>query len=433
MSQKNLFWFRRDLRLHDNWGLKEALKAGKPVHCLFIYDSSILEDLSNDDLRVGFIDQEIKRLSDELKNLGSGLSVWYGTPVEVFRKVVSVHKVETLFLNLDYEPYALERDRSVERFLLSVGISMKAFDDQVIMSPASVVKTDGLPYTIFTPYSKRWIEKFEQENLADHNAEKLWHCFDKEGPWNYISIIDYGFKIQTRLFPDRVPDWTRLKEYHQNRDYPARDGTSRLGIHLRFGTISVRDLVREAAHQNRVFLNELIWREFYQMILFHFPHVVTRSFRPQYDRIKWLNDNDHFQAWCLGMTGYPLVDAGMRELNQSGYMHNRIRMVTASFLTKHLLIDWRWGEAYFASKLLDYDLAANNGGWQWAAGTGCDAAPYFRVFNPDLQQKRFDPQKAYIARWAPEYLSGNSYPLPIVDHAFARNRALRVYKEALQN
>jgi len=431
MSQKNLFWFRRDLRLHDNHGLKQALQSGKRVHCLFIYDTILLEELEEDDPRLGFLDMEIKRLSKSLEKLGSRLSVWYGAPLEVFKKVTAIHHVDTLFLNLDYEPYAIERDSQVEFFLKSRGISMKGFDDQVIMPPLTILKSDGSPYTVFTPYSHRWMGRFEKEGVQNYRAEKYWDQLDTLGPWNFTSLLEHGFNPKEMVLPERVPDWDRLRDYHQHRNFPAREGTSRLGIHLRFGTISIRDLAIEAAQNNKIFLNELIWREFYQMILFHFPHVVTRSFKPQYDRIRWLNNKGHFEAWCNGMTGYPLVDAGMRELNETGYMHNRIRMVTASFLTKHLLIDWRWGEAYFASKLLDYDLAANNGGWQWAAGTGCDAAPYFRVFNPALQQQKFDPSNEYVYRWVPECRSGNAYPAPIVDHGMARNRALSVYREAL--
>jgi len=430
MSRYNVFWFRRDLRIHDNHALYQALRDFYPLRCIFIYDSNILQGLEKDDPRVLFITQELQRINDELKAYGSGLSIHYGNPLDVFIGLLKDPFMGNLYANRDYEPYAIERDHRIGEKLQSHHRVFNVYDDQVIMPPESVLKPDREPYNVFTPYSKKWLSSFsEMEKVhypSEHNLSKL----DRAGAWISKAEAGYHQSGTGLIFPPRSADWPKLRDYHQNRDFPAREGTSRLGIHLRFGTISIRGLAYEAFEQSHVFLNELIWREFYMMILFHYPHVVTQSFRKEYDRIRWVNNQKDFESWCSGQTGYPIVDAGMRELNESGYMHNRVRMITASFLTKHLLIDWRWGEAYFAQKLLDYDLAANNGGWQWAAGTGCDAAPYFRVFNPSLQQQRFDPSLEYIRKWVPE-ISSPFYSKPIVEHSFARNRALETYKTAL--
>ena len=400
---------------------------------LFIFDRNILDKLdAREDARVAFILAELKHLKAALEGLGSTILVKYGTPGEIFRQMTNEFDLATVYTNQDYEPYAKERDEGVKKLLDAHGIGFKTFKDQVIFEKDEVLKDNGDPYTIFTPYSRKWKELFNAKDLENYPSERLLARLFKSAPVE-ISIPQHLNSIRVNCtFPGRDIDENVLSDYHHTRDYPFLPGTSRLGIHLRFGTISVRKLAAEAARLNGVYLNELIWREFYMMILWHFPHVVSAAFKPAYDRIRWRNDEQEFQAWCEGRTGYPIVDAGMKELEQTGYMHNRLRMVTASFLSKHLLIDWRWGEAWFARKLLDFELSSNNGGWQWAAGTGCDAAPYFRVFNPDLQTQKFDPDFKYIRKWVPEFQS-RSYPARIVDHAKARDTAIKAYKSALTN
>lgn len=428
----NLFWFRRDLRLHDNAGLYHALKSGKPVQPIFIFDRNILDQLEDrQDRRVSFIHEQILLLQEKLKQYGATLDVRYGKPEEIFLQLINDYNVEGVYCNHDYEPYARERDHVVSDILKNNGSAFHSFKDQVIFEKNEVVKDNGEPYTVFTPYSRKWKSKLNAFYMRKYPVEKYSKAFltqkEKEIPTlESMQFMDGGNKS-----PYRKWDPEKIKSYKELRDFPAEDGTSRLSVHLRFGTISIRQLVRETSVQSETFLNELIWREFYQAILWHFPHVVNQSFKPAYDFIKWRNNEAEFQAWCEGKTGYPIVDAGMRELNATGYMHNRVRMIVASFLTKHLLIDWRWGEAYFASKLLDYDLSANNGGWQWAAGSGCDAAPYFRIFNPALQTKKFDPQLKYIQKWVPE-VDDPDYPQPIVNHELARKRCLETYGAALK-
>jgi deoxyribodipyrimidine photo-lyase len=427
----NIFWFRRDLRLDDNAGLFHALSSGLPVLPVFIFDEIILKGLENiADQRVTFIYEEISRLKRQLERSGSSLLVRYGKPEIIFSGLISEFETKIVFANHDYEPYARERDERITQLLSNSGIQFMTFKDQVIFEKNEVIKDTGGPYTVFTPYSRKWISLFNQAEIPAYNSLELIHNFVQTVPTGLPELTDFGFNHSASDFPSRKIEPDIIRDYHLNRDYPAVNGTSRLGIHLRFGTISIRRVVKLASGISRVFLNELIWREFYMMILWHFPRVVEQSFKVQYDRINWLNDEDHFRAWCDGMTGYPAVDAGMRELNASGYMHNRMRMITASFLTKHLLIDWRWGEAYFAKKLLDFELSSNNGGWQWAAGTGCDAAPYFRVFNPGIQAKKFDPHSEYIRKFVPELNTGE-YPPPMIDHAFARKRAINEYKRGL--
>jgi deoxyribodipyrimidine photo-lyase len=427
----NIFWFRRDIRLEDNAGLYHALNAGSPVLPVFIFDKDILMKLEDHaDARVTFIYDEIAKLKDQLEKAGSSLLVKFGKPEHIFAELVSTYSPRTVFVNHDYEPYARERDAGIESLLRSHRVDFRTCKDQVIFEKDEILKDSGEPYTVFTPYSKKWKSHLDGNSFSHFPSENLTCNFLKIKPFELPTLSSAGFERTTAEIPPRVIDNHVLKDYHLTRDYPSLKGTSRLGLHLRFGTISIRKLAETAAAVNDVFLNELIWREFYMMILWHFPHVVDRSFKPQYDLIAWRNDEKEFAAWCSGKTGYPLVDAGMRELNQTGYMHNRLRMITASFLTKHLLIDWRWGEAYFAQKLLDYELASNNGGWQWAAGTGCDAAPYFRVFNPEIQTKKFDPELKYILKFVPELNKGN-YILPLVDHATARNRAIAAYKKGL--
>jgi deoxyribodipyrimidine photo-lyase len=429
----SVFWFRRDLRLEDNVGLSKALEAGRPVLPLFVFDTEILSELElKQDARLEFIHQEVMLLHEQLKAKGSGMLVKVGKPIEVWAQLLREFQITAVFTNEDYEPYARQRDGEVKDLLASKNASFQAFKDQVIMAPGEVLKDDGKPYTIYTPFANRWRKQFTEVALAEAQSAKLLsRCLQDSFP-SPPSLTDLGFAPAGIPFPPRWPSEATLQQYHQQRDLPAVDlGTSRMGLHLRFGTVSVRKLVAYALKLNQTYLGELIWREFFMQILHHFPQVVQQSFKPQYDRIQWLNNPDEFERWCQGRTGFPLVDAGMRELNATGHMHNRVRMVVASFLCKDLLIDWRWGEAYFASRLLDYELASNNGNWQWAAGTGCDAAPYFRIFNPDAQMKKFDPQGKYVMRWVPEF-GTPAYPKPMVDHSMARDRCLAAYKEAVK-
>lgn len=426
-SKTTLFWFRRDLHLEDNAGLFHALKENDHVLPVFIFDSFILNTLEDKtDARVAFIHNALQHLKDQLEPAGSSLLVLYGDPVQIYTQLSPA----AVYTNNDYEPYAVTRDQAVQQALIKKGIPFKSFKDQVIFEKDEIVKKDGQSYTVFTPYSRTWKEKLNGFYCKSYPVEKYFKHLKKTDPLTIPSLTEIGFQKTSLTFPERSVRQSIIETYDRTRDFPATQGTSRLSVHLRFGTVSVRKLVRVALNKNETWLNELIWREFYMMILWHFPHVETRAFKPAYDRIVWRNNISEFEAWCNGKTGYPIVDAGMRELNNTGYMHNRVRMITASFLVKHLLVDWRWGEAYFAKKLLDYDLSANNGGWQWCAGSGCDAAPYFRVFNPDLQTKKFDPHQEYIRKWIPE-LGTDKYPEPIVEHKMARERALKAYKEAL--
>ena len=427
-----LFWFRRDLRLADNRGFFEALQLGIPVQPIFIFDTNILNDLEDKaDRRVEFIHQTLRQLHAELQQVGAGLDVRIGEPVKIFSNLVSDYAVKHVFANHDYEPYALQRDAEVMTFLEKQGVLFHTFKDHVLLEKQEVVKDDGKPYTVFTPYSRRWKAALQKEHLHSYPSEKLLAACATFQRADFPSLTSIGFSEAGISFPSAAWQPDTIKKYKERRDLPAVKGTTQLGLHLRFGTISIRALARQAGSLNETFLNELIWRDFYHMILWHFPHVVGNSFKPAYDTIQWRNNQHEFQAWCDGQTGYPIVDAGMRELNTTGYMHNRVRMIVASFLTKHLLIDWRWGEAYFAKKLLDFDLAANNGGWQWAAGSGCDAAPYFRVFNPYLQTQKFDPSLEYVRRWVPEF-EELTYARPIVAHEYARKRCLEVYARALK-
>jgi deoxyribodipyrimidine photo-lyase len=428
----SIFWFRRDLRLEDNTGLYHALKTGIPLVPLFIFDKNILDELEDPaDRRVEFIHQNLMRIQEQLLSLGSTMDVRHGSPTAVFKELLEEYDVQAVYTNNDYEPYAKERDKDVSIILKREGITLFSYKDQVIFEKAEVVKSDGNPYTVFTPYSRSWKAKLNESAVASYPTGKFFSSFYQQRAKSIPSLEKIGFRLTNELFPPGKLTKEIIKNYKEQRDYPANDGTSRLSVHLRFGTISIRMLVKEVKEISETLLNELIWREFYQMILWHFPHVVGNAFKPAYDKIVWRNNEREFEAWCNGQTGYPIVDAGMRELNSTGFMHNRVRMVTASFLTKHLLIDWRWGEAYFAKKLLDFDLASNNGGWQWAAGSGCDAAPYFRIFNPALQTKKFDPGMKYIRKWVPE-VDELYYPSPIVEHEFARKRCLQVYTTALK-
>lgn len=422
-----LFWFRRDLRLHDNAGLYQALKENANVLPVFIFDTEILGELEDQhDSRVTFIHQSLMQLQEELTTLGSSLCVLHGNPVDLFKDL----SPKAVYTNHDYEPYGKNRDEQVGKILKAKGSTFYSYKDTVIFEKDEIHKDDGSPYTVYTPYSKKWKARLRDPDTKSYPTEKYFSSLKKTTPLPFPTLEEIGFKNSGIIFPERRIRQSVIENYHLNRDYPGIPGTTRLSVHLRFGTVSIRKLVQVALKKNEAWLNELIWRDFYHMILWHFPHVSTNAFKPAYDRIAWRNHPEEFQAWCEGRTGYPIVDAGMRELNTTGFMHNRVRMIVASFLTKHLLIDWRWGEAWFAKKLLDFDLAANNGGWQWAAGSGCDAAPYFRVFNPYLQTEKFDPERKYILKWVPE-VDLEHYPRPLVDHALARDRALRVYKQGL--
>ena len=430
----SLFWFRRDLRLHDNAGLYHALKSGTPVLPIFIFDRTILDQLDEKaDARVQFIRDSLSLIQEELKKRGASLDVFYGYPSAVFSKLLSAYQVVKVFTNHDYEPYARERDAAVAKLLQQEGVPLLTYKDQVIFEKDEILKEDGKPYTIFTPYSKKWKARLTGFYQRPYPVEKyLRHLYRQEAK-ALPSLSSMGFSQSDLSIPPGSVKKATLEKYAEQRDYPAiTGGTSRIGIHLRFGTCSIRELAAKASVWSETYLNELIWRDFYQMILWHFPMVGKgKAFKPAYDHIRWRNNEKEFEKWCQGETGYPIVDAGMRELNTTGFMHNRVRMIAASFLAKHLLIDWRWGEAYFAEKLLDYDLASNNGGWQWAAGSGCDAAPYFRLFNPTLQAEKFDPDHSYIRRWVPEW-EGGGYPPPMVEHTMARKRALEVYGKALK-
>jgi len=436
MQTVNIFWFRRDLRLQDNAALYHALKNDQPVVPIFIFDTNILNELEDkNDRRVAFIHAALKELQQQLIAIGSSLEVYHGTPVEVYKKLLAKYKIEKIFTNHDYEPYAAEREKLITGLISNSGGSLHTYKDQVIFEKDEVIKDDGTPYTVFTPYSKKWKTLLKAFHLKAYPTEEYFSNFFKQSAQKIPSLESIGFVGDETLsdFPSKELDKELMKKYQQQRDFPAIKGTSKLGLHLRFGTVSIRDIARRGMALSETYLNELIWRDFYQMILWHFPQVGKgKAFKPAYDTIEWRIDAAEFDLWCKGQTGYPIVDAGMRELNVTGFMHNRVRMIVASFLAKHLLLDWRLGEAYFAQKLLDFDLAANNGGWQWAAGSGCDAAPYFRIFNPYLQTQKFDAQLAYIKKWVPEFQEF-TYPSPIVNHEFARKRCLEVYGNSLKN
>lgn len=431
MPKINLFWFRRDLRFIDNTALYYALKETKDVLPIFIFDKNILDKLEDKaDARVEFIQSTLEGMNKDLESKGSGIRTFYSTPIEAYKQLIQEYEIEAVYTNRDYEPYAKKRDREVESLLKENEIDFFTFKDQVIYEYEEIVSGSGSFYKVYTPYSKSWKEKYKANNPEIKSSGLRFENWVKLKDNKVHSLEEMGFKATDIKIPSSEIEQEVLKHYDEKRNYPAQDATSRLGIHLRFGTISIRQLAEKAISLNETFLNELIWRDFYAMILANNPHVVDKAFKPEYDQIPWQQDEEGFEKWCKGKTGYPIVDAGMRQLNQTGYMHNRVRMIVASFLTKHLLIDWRWGEAYFAKKLLDFDLASNNGGWQWAAGTGTDAQPYFRVFNPQSQTEKFDPDLKYIKKWVPEY-GTDKYPAPMVEHKFARERAISTYKKAL--
>ena len=425
-NKVSFFWFRRDLRLEDNKGLSEALKSGNKVIPIFIFDEDILDNLPKNDSRVSFIYETLHQLDIELKKVDSSFLIKKGNPFKIWESLIADYNINAVYANKDYEPYAIKRDQQIEAFLNSKNVDFYSYKDQVIFEQDEVVKNDGLPYTVYTPYKNKWLKTFSEE------------IDTTEFVVNFSNFYNFKLDFPTLKFLGLEESFIKVKPYNlknldiydEVRDFPSQDKTSYLSPYFRFGLVSVRKMVRFALNTNVTFLSELIWREFFMQILYHFPKVVTNNFRQKYDAVPWRNNEEEFKKWCKGETGYPMVDAGMRELNATGYMHNRVRMITAGFLCKHLLIDWRWGEAYFAEKLLDYELSANNGNWQWAAGTGCDAAPYFRVFNPESQLKKFDKDLKYIKKWIEDF-DELTYPNPMVEHKFARERAISTYKKAL--
>lgn len=426
-----VFWFRRDLRVEDNAALFHALNENEKVLPIFIFDASILEHLEKNDARVTFIHQHLEKINKELTKYNSSLAVFHGQPLSVFEKLIAENPIQSVYTNHDYEPYARKRDLALNELFKKNNIEFKTSKDQVIFEKSEITKDDGSPYVVYTPYSNKWKAKLKETAILNYPSESF---LSKTIPHSYpfLELQDIGFEETSIKLPEYVISEKVISEYEATRNFPAlKNGTSLIGIHLRFGTVSIRKIVQYAQKfQNDTYLKELIWREFFMQILWHFPHTKTASFKSKYDDIKWVNNEVLFQKWCQGKTGYPMVDAGMRELNATGHMHNRVRMVVASFLCKHLLIDWRWGETYFATKLLDYEQASNVGNWQWAAGSGVDAAPYFRIFNPTEQIKKFDKELKYIKKWIPE-LDTPYYPSTIVDHKEAREKCLLVYKEAV--
>jgi deoxyribodipyrimidine photo-lyase len=430
MKKVSIFWFRRDLRIEDNHGLFQALSGPFPVLPIFIFDKAILSRLpSKKDGRVEFIHHALATLKSLICQQSGDISIFHDHPLHVFEKLALEYDVQAIYLNHDHEKYAIQRDEEIKQFANSKKIGFHTFKDHVIFEKNEVLSGQGTPYTVFTPYANKWKDRLKNEPLIVYPSKSLTNYVDEKA--DFPSLESIGFAPSGLSFPGKVVADQLIKDYQASRDFPAINGTSKLSVHLRFGTISIRSLVLQANGTSETWLNELIWRDFYSNILFHFPHISNGlAFRKEYDHIQWRNNEVEFEAWKQGKTGYPMVDAGMRELNQTGFMHNRVRMVVASFLVKHLLIDWRWGETYFAEKLLDFDFSANNGGWQWAAGSGCDAAPYFRVFNPSLQAQKFDPNCIYIKKWVPEFQEF-TYATPIVNHEFARKRVLEVYKKAL--
>lgn len=422
-----IFWFRRDLSLQDNIGLFHALKSRFKVLPLFIFDEEILEELPKNDSRVSFIYDTLNKIHLELLKINCSLLIKKGTIKEVWKEILAAYNVKQVFFNKDYEPYAIKRDDSVSKLLQSKGVEVSIYKNDVIFEENDVLKDDGLPYTVYTPYKNKWLRLLKQDHFQSVTIDKDLLRNFYQIKISFPSLEHIGFKKGDHKV--LAYNLEVISDYQKYRDYPAMDKTSYLSPHLRFGTVSIRKLVSLARTKNHTFLNELVWREFFKQILFHFPKVVTHNFRSAYDGIAWRENESDFELWCQGKTGYPLVDAGMRQLNKTGYMHNRVRMVTAGFLCKHLLMNWKLGEAYFAEKLLDYELSSNNGNWQWAAGTGCDAAPYFRVFNPETQLKKFDKDLNYVKKWIPEY-DKDYYP-PMVEHKFARERAIETYKKGI--
>ena len=434
MVEASIFWFRRDLRIDDNPGLYEALGNSKNVIPIFIFDTNIIDNLPSDDNRIKFIWHSLSLLNERLKEVGSKLNVFKGNPLEVFKKIILKYRLTSVYVNRDYEKYSIKRDKEINNFLNENKIAFNASKDHVLFEPNEILKSDGTPYTVFTPYSKKWFEKFYSEKLPQYQIKNLVDNFFKTNYKPIISLSEIGFSNDEIEFEKFNLGDELIKNYNSKRDFPYLNSTSKIGPYLRFGLISVREVGGKTIEKkfDQSFLRQLIWRDFYIQIFFHFPDSENENFKPAYDKIIWLNEEEKFEKWCAGETGYPIVDAGMKELNATGFMHNRVRMIAASFLCKHLLIHWKKGESYFAKKLLDYEMASNVGNWQWVAGTGVDAAPYFRLFNPEIQMKKFDPQKVYIKKWLPKYDPEN-YLEPIIDHNYARERCLNAYKIALNN
>ena len=431
MDTISIFWFRRDLRLHDNVALYHALQSEEKILPIFIFDKDILEKIPKNDARISFIHKELNIMNEHLQSFEARISMFHGTPTEIFQSLIKKYNVVKVFTNHDYEPYAIKRDLEIKELLASNTIEFHTYKDQVIFERNEITKKDGTPYVVYTPYSKKWMEAFHINAQKNYHSEDLLSGFYSSVKLTVLTLDDIGFTetripIKNYIFNSRI-----INEYEETRNFPALDNTSKLGPHLRFGTVSVRQMASRAdAQENKIFLKELIWREFFMQILWHFPQTHKDSFKSKYDRINWRNNEEEFKKWCNGTTGYPMVDAGMRQLNETGFMHNRVRMLVGSFLCKHLLIDWRWGEAYFAEKLHDYEMSSNVGNWQWVAGTGVDASPYFRIFNPTSQIQKFDKELKYIQKWVPDFQE-LTYPTPMVEHKFARERCLKVYKEAL--
>ena len=434
MVEASIFWFRRDLRIDDNPGLYEALANSKNVIPIFIFDTNIIDNLASDDNRIKFIWHSLSLLNERLKEIGSTLLVFKGNPLEVFKKIILKYRLTSVYVNRDYEKYSIKRDKEINTFLNENKIAFNASKDHVFFEPNEILKSDGTPYTVFTPYSKKWFEKFYCEKLPQYQIKNLVDNFFKTNYEPIMSLREIGFSNDKIEFEKFNLGDELIKNYNSKRDFPYLNSTSKIGPYLRFGLISVREVAKKTIGKkfDQSFLRQLIWRDFYIQIFFHFPDSENENFKPAYDKIIWLNEEEKFEKWCAGETGYPIVDAGMKELNATGFMHNRVRMIASSFLCKHLLIHWKKGESYFAKKLLDYEMASNVGNWQWVAGTGVDAAPYFRLFNPEIQMKKFDPQKVYIKKWLPKYDPEN-YLEPIIDHNYARERCLNAYKIALNN
>ena len=434
MVEASIFWFRRDLRIDDNPGLYEALANSKNVIPIFIFDTNIIDNLPSDDNRIKFIWHSLSLLNERLKEVGSALNIFKGNPLEVFKKIILKYRLTSVYVNRDYEKYSIKRDKEINTFLNENKIAFNLSKDHVFFEPNEILKSDGTPYTVFTPYSKKWFEKFYSEKLPQYQIKNLVDNFFKTNYKPIISLSEIGFSNDEIEFEKFNLGDELIKNYNSKRDFPYLNSTSKIGPYLRFGLISVREVGKKTIEKkfDQSFLRQLIWRDFYIQIFFHFPDSENENFKPAYDKIIWLNEEEKFEKWCAGETGYPIVDAGMKELNATGFMHNRVRMIAASFLCKHLLIHWKKGESYFAKKLLDYEMASNVGNWQWVAGTGVDAAPYFRLFNPEIQMKKFDPQKVYIKKWLPKYDPEN-YLEPIIDHNYARERCLNAYKIALNN
>lgn len=425
-----IHWFRRDLRIEDNTALFHALSQNNNVQCIFIFDENIINELPKNDHRISFIYDTLFNINYKLNKYGTSIKIFKGDPVDIFKKIILDNKINSVYFNKDYEPYTIDRDNTIEKLLSKENIEVKRYKDHVIFEEKEIVKDDNKPYTIYTPYSKKWLTKIHETKIIEYNTIPFLNNFKKNKNLNIKSREELDFiKSDTLVYDFNSTDEIILN-YEKTRNYPFIGGTSKVGPYLRFGLISIRSLVLKSIYKDITYLKELIWRDFFSQILFNFPNVINRSFKHKYDNIKWENNEYFLKKWKNGETGYPIVDAGMRELNNTGFMHNRVRMITASFLCKHLLIDWRFGEAYFAEKLFDYELSSNNGNWQWAAGCGCDAAPYFRVFNPYTQQEKFDKEYNYIKKWVPEYNS-NKYVNPLVIHKEARIKAIEHYKKYL--